>query len=157
MSTATKARPSAGAGAAAAEAEAPTAKSKKKLFLVVGVVAVLAAAGAWFFLLRGSDEPKAAPEPVPGEVVTLEPISVNLAAGHYLRVGLALQLIEAPEHEAEGSKALDLAISTLSGRDAAVLSDPVQREAIKKELTDKVREAYHGDVMAVYLTEFVTQ
>ena len=44
--------------------------------------------------------------PKPGEVVTLEPIQINLAAGHYLRIGIALQLT-AKAHEADGSKALD--------------------------------------------------
>ena len=57
-----------------------------------------------------------AEQPEPGEVVTLEPIQINLAGGHYLRIGLALQLT-ADAHEADGSKALDATIELFSGAD----------------------------------------
>ena len=58
---------------------------------------------------RGQGAPK------PGEVVRLEPIQVNLAGGHYLKIGIALQLT-ADAHEADGSKALDATIDLFSGR-----------------------------------------
>ena len=77
--------------AAPPEPEVRATGGRKKMVLILVVVAVAAAAG-WWFLLR----PTAPAEPVPGEVMTLEPIQVNLADGHYLRVGIALQLSRRP-------------------------------------------------------------
>ncbi|UFN43201.1 flagellar basal body-associated FliL family protein [Nocardioides okcheonensis] len=135
-----------------AEAEAEAKGGKKKLIIIVVVLLVAAAAGYWFFL-KPSGAPK---EPEPGEVMTMEPIQVNLADGHYLRIGVALQLT-ADAHEADGSKALDATIALFSGVDQAELIKDKQREELKKELEKELEHAYHGDVMEVYFTEFVTQ
>lgn len=124
---------------------------RSKLIGIVLLVVALGAAG-WYFLLRPT--PEAAPKP--GEVVQLEPVQVNLAAGHYLRLGLALQLTEGA-HEVEGSKALDAAISLFSGLPVADLNKPAERDKLKEELKAELDHRYHGDVMDVYLTEFVTQ
>ena len=71
-------------------------------------------------------------------MVALEPIQINLAGGHYLRVGVALQLTEAA-HEADGSKALDATIAIFSGlRDGGGGLDPKQREHLKKELLEEL-------------------
>lgn len=147
MTSATLDRPA----AATAEGEKPP-KGKKKKLLMIGLVLVVGAAAAWWFLLR----PTAPAEPVPGEVMTMEPIQINLADGHYLRIGIALQLT-ADAHEADGSKALDATIDLFSGVDPAELVKAGQREEIKRKLEEKLHEDYHGDVMEVYFTEFVTQ
>jgi flagellar protein FliL len=137
----------------------------RKKLLVVGLVAVLALAGAaYFFLFAGSGE-ASAEEPVAGEVLPLESIAVNLAGGGYLKVGIALQLTEAAAGGGhggggvDGSKALDLVISTYS---QAQPGDVVgARDALKEALEQKIVEAYtedgHEMVMDVYLTEYVTQ
>ena len=134
---------------AAATDEKP-ATSKKKL-IIVAVVLLVALGGAYKFLLAGGPT-----EPQPGEVLVLEPIQLNLEGGHYLRLGLALQLT-ADAHEADGSKALDAAIALLSGRSVDELGAPGKRDELKTELEEKLHEGYHGDVMEVYFTEFVTQ
>lgn len=134
----------------AAAAEAAPKKSKSKLIVVVALVLVLAG-GGYVMLGRGGSS-----APQPGEVVPLEAIQVNLEGGHYLRLGLALQLTTKAK-EADGSKALDLAIDVFSGRSVAELADPATRRKLKKELTKELTEAYEGEVMGVYLTEFVTQ
>ena len=123
---------------------------RTKLVAVVAVLAVLAA--GWWFLLR----PSGPAEPVPGEVMTLEPIQVNLADGHYLRIGIALQL-SAEAHEADGSKALDAVIELFSGADNAELVRSGERQDYKARLEERLHEDYHGDVLEVYFTEFVTQ
>jgi flagellar FliL protein len=147
MSSSTLTRP--------AEAGAPAAEEKKggskKLVLVAVAVLVVLAAGWWFFL-----KPSGPAVPEPGEVMTLEPIQVNLADGHYLRIGLALQL-SADAHEADGSKALDATIDLFSGADAAGLVKSGERQEYKKKLEEALHEEYHGDVMEVFFTEFVTQ
>ena len=85
---------------------------KKKLILILAVVLVAAGAGAYFFLFAGSAKASA---PTPGAVVALDPVAVNLAGGGYLKVGVALQLTSgAAEAKPDGSKAIDLIISTFS-------------------------------------------
>src|SRR3712207_45078 len=64
----------------------------KKKLLVIGLVAVLAVAGAaYFFLFAGSGEAEAAAEPVHGGYTALEPVAVNLAGGGYLKIGITLE------------------------------------------------------------------
>jgi flagellar FliL protein len=139
--------------AAPVEGEEPK-KSKKKLLLIVALVVVLlGGGGGYFFFLRGGEEPA----PVPGAVVRLDPININLAAGHYLKVGLALQVIEGPAHEPDGAHALDLMISKLSHKSVAELSSNKAREKVKEELLKDIEKAYHEDVMDIYFTEFVMQ
>jgi flagellar FliL protein len=122
--------------------------------LVIGLVlVVLLGACAWWFMLRPA---AAEAEPVPGEVVPLEAIQVNLADGHYLRIGIALQATE-DAHEIDGSAALDATIAMFSGRSQEQLSLPQVRSRLKTKLGHQLEEAYHGDVMEVFFTDFVTQ
>lgn len=138
---------------AAAGADAPK-KSKKKLLLVaVVLLAVVGAAGYWFLLRT----PAAEQEPEPGEVIALEPIQINLAGGHYLRIGLALQASAEVSEPLDGSKALDSAIELFTGLPMDRLSQPVQRNRLKEELVAELDERYEGEVLDVYFTDFVTQ
>jgi flagellar FliL protein len=161
MATATAVRPGGATSTAAGGGEgeeAPAPGGRKKLLLVVVVVIALVAAGAWWFLLRPSGgEAAAEPEPVPGDVVALEAISINLADGHYLRVGIALQATADAAHAPEGSQALNLLIDTFTGRSVEELAVTETRAALQEELVHQVEEAYHHEVMDVYFTEFVTQ
>ena len=150
-------------GAKEPEAEAPekkVRKLRKPLVAVVGV-AVLGGAGYAAFALGlvggGSGAAPAPEEPVPGQVLEVEPISLNLADGHYLRLGLGLQLTEDVTEAPDPSRALDLAIATFSGRTVAEVTDPATREALKDELATQLGEVYEGEVMDVYLTNYVTQ
>ncbi|WP_242530512.1 flagellar basal body-associated FliL family protein [Nocardioides aromaticivorans] len=135
-----------------APTDAPAPKGKGKM-LVVGVLVLAVAAGAgWFFFLKPSGPSK----PQPGEVMPLEAIQVNLSGGHYLRLGMALQLTTSA-HEADGSQAMDAAIGIFSGLPVAEVNNPGAREKLRKELEEELEHRYHGDVMDVYFTEFVTQ
>ncbi|MBS42794.1 MAG: flagellar basal body-associated protein FliL [Nocardioides sp.] len=138
---------------ATTEAEAPKKGGLvKKLLLLVVVLAVVAGA-AWWFVLR--PVPETAPEP--GEVMVLEPVQVNLQGGHYLRLGMALQMTSTVAHELDGSKALDAAIDLFSGLPQEELATKKQRADLKAELEEELDHRYHGEVMGVYYTEFVTQ
>lgn len=133
-------------------AEGPPAKgSKKKLIIIIVAVLVLGAGGYYKFMM-----PKAEKPPEAGEVVALEPIQINLADEHYLRIGLALQLTT-KAHEADGSKALDATISLFSGLPMEEVNNPKHRKELKNELAEELLHLYHEDVMGVYFTEFVTQ
>jgi len=139
-------------------------KGGKKKLLIIGLVAVLAiAGGAYFFLFSGSGEAEAEAEPEAGTILAVDPVAINLAGGSYLKLGLALQYtLEYDEggdgHSGpvyDGSEALDLAIAQFSG--AALTDVQTNREALKAALQASIVEAYHENVMSIYITEYVTQ
>lgn len=142
--------------AAAEGAEAPK-KSKKMLIIIVLAVVLLGGggAGAYFMFFKSSGDEVVAPEP--GAVVPLESITINLADGHFLKVSIALQVTIDAAHEPDGSHALDLLITQFTNRSVAELSTNEAREAMKKELIEKVKHAYHDEVYDIYFTEFVMQ
>jgi flagellar protein FliL len=133
---------------------------KKKLILILVAVLLVAAGAAYYFLFASSGE-AAAEEPVPGEVLALEPIAVNLAGGGYLKIGVTLQFTDegsAGGHGGgapDGSKATDLIISTFSQAKPADVNGA--REALKEALEKEIVEAYHGAVMEIDYNEYVTQ
>ena len=106
---------------------------------------------------------------VPGPVVALEPITLNIEGGAILKVGLALQLhADVAEggaaHGAEPAaddphkgyaRVLDIAIEVFGGRSYQELVASEGREAAKQELIAHLQEAYHDEIEDVYLTEFV--
>jgi flagellar protein FliL len=148
------------APAPVAAAPEPGARGKKSLVMIVVAVLVLAGAG-YFFLLRSSGD-AAAHEPVPGPVVDLEPLTLNLADGRFLKVGLSLQTSAdaAGGHGSEelnGAKARDAAIGIFGQRTYAQLLSPKGREVARKALDTEVKHRYEGEVLKVYLTEFVMQ
>ena len=140
--------------------EAPAATGRKKLLITV-IPCLLAAVAAWFVFLgpgAGSAQEPTPEAPALGEVVEREPITMNLADGRLLKVGLALQVVFEPkEPEVTGSVALDEAISYLGEHTYEQLADPAARAARKKELGERISKRYHGDVVDIYFTEFVMQ
>lgn len=161
MSTSTAEKPAEAAAAGG---------SKKKMLLVIGLVVVLAlGAGAYFFLFKPSGDAAPSDEQgehgssdarTPGEVVTVEPVSVNLADSHYLRLGFSLQL----STDAGGghgpfvvAQAIDVALEHFAGRTIEEVNDPEHRQELKEEFLHLLDEAYHGVVMEVYYTDYVTQ
>jgi flagellar FliL protein len=158
------ARPTSGPGAGddAGQGKAK-GTGRKKLIVILAVVLVLGGgAGYWFLLGPGAaagdvEAVVEDPAPVPGEVLTVEAVSLNLAGGHYLRLGLALQLTEDVEAIPDPAVALDHAIVLFSGRTVEEVSSAEGRQALKDELSAQLVEAYEGQVMGVYFTDYVTQ
>ena len=134
-----------------AESDDKPKRSKKKLLIVL-VAVLLVGAAAWWFVLR----PTPPEEPKPGAMLPLESTQINLADGHYLKIGIALQLVEGAA-EVDGSKALDATIDLFSGQDVADISKEETRKALKRKLGSELEERYDGEVLGVYFTEFVTQ
>ncbi|WP_328291712.1 flagellar basal body-associated FliL family protein [Kineococcus sp. NBC_00420] len=153
---------------------------KKKMIIIAAGAAVLLAGGVGggvFFLTKGDSASAATATPTPtltpGDVTALDPISVNLADGHYLKIGVGLQgvLAASSGHEGsstglDGSKAYDLIINEYSNLSMSDLENADQRNHFKDELQGKIIEAYktHDDkgvategVMGIYLTSFVMQ
>lgn len=128
-------------------------RSKKRVLIAVLVVVLLLGAGAYFVL---KPSPGAA-KPEPGAVDALDSIQINLAGGHYLRLGIALQLRKGAAADLDGSKALDAAINLFSGQSVGQLDQGQPRNNLKAKLGQQLTSLYKGDVMGVYFTEFVTQ
>jgi flagellar FliL protein len=156
--TKTKPKPAATDG----EEAAVTGGGKKKKLLIALPLLVAMVAG-WFFLLGpgsggAAEKPK---KPEPGAVLQLQPITMNLADGRLLKLGLALQLPLEPaaggHGEVSGSMALDEAIAYLGEQTYEQLAAPGARQAAKKELSHRVEKRYHHEVLEVYFTEFVMQ
>jgi flagellar protein FliL len=132
---------------------------KLKLIIMLAPTLLLIVGAAWFFFLKPapSAQPAKPPPPVPGPVVKLDSITINLAGGHFLKLGLSLQPTADAGEEVSGAKALDDAISLFSGKTVDELSTTKGREAAKKELVKDVAESYEKKVYDIYFTEFVMQ
>lgn len=159
----------------AATAEGSGGSKKKLVIIVVVVLGGLFAAKSMG--LVGAAKPAAGAETQvtggptttvpPGPVVALESITLNTADGHYLKLGLALQLDAAhaggggheaaTDPKAEWARALDLAIEVMGGRTYPDLVSPPGRAAAKDALQKRMLEIYPEEVVGVYLTEFVLQ
>jgi flagellar FliL protein len=160
-----------------APAPAPPDEGKgKRGVLLPAIVVGVALLGA-AFLLRpsgGGDTPPATAAPTettvageaaavhgdPHAVVALDPITLNLSDGRFLKLGVALQLAEEAEVAdpvAYGARALDATIALMGQYTYRELSAPGARDEAKDELSKAVAEAYEGEVLGVYFTEFVMQ
>lgn len=129
--------------------------SKKRLVILIALVfaVVGGGAGGYFMFAPAKKEPA----PKPGVVARLDPITVNLTEGHYLKIGIALQATAEVSEAPDGAKALDIAINLLSNRSVAELSSSDERNRVKGKLTELIEKAYEHEIMDVYLTEFVMQ
>ncbi|HEU5044258.1 MAG TPA: flagellar basal body-associated FliL family protein [Nocardioidaceae bacterium] len=128
-------------------------RGRKKLVAVVLLVIAVAAAAGWWFVLK----PAAPSRPQPGAVLKLDAIQVNLADGHYLRIGIALQASKGAPTDLDGSKALDATIELFSGQPMGKLAVRSYRDRLKGELVHRLDALYDGEVIGVYFTDFVTQ
>jgi len=152
-------------------AEAAPAKSGGLLRTVAIVFLLIGIAGIGFVMGgRGGAAPAAAdgaaaekeaePEKK-GPIVSMEPINVNLAEGHYLRIAVALGLspevkLKEPE-EFDKAAASDVVLGTFSGMAMADLTSAEGREAAREQLLEALEPHYGDEVVHVYFTEFVMQ
>jgi flagellar FliL protein len=140
-------------------AEAPKKSHKMLMIIVVAVVVLLGGGAGAFFMMRNNSAEAA---PAKGTVVSIkDPLTVNLADGHYLKLAFSLQQTSDAGEDVDTSEATNLAIDEYTGKSAAELSTEKGREAIKKDLLAKIVKAYTEDgtkmVMDIYYTQFVTQ
>jgi flagellar FliL protein len=153
--------------------EAPAKKKKSNKLLLIIILVVVLAGAAYFFVLK----PKGDPAPAPGSaaaeqaaaaaaaalpegpVIRLDPIFINLAGGHYLKLGMGLQTMgpQSKEEPTDGALALDAAIQIYSNQDMNTLTDQANRDTLKKQLVEMITKGYHLKVSDVYITEFVMQ
>jgi flagellar protein FliL len=108
-----------------------------------------------------------------GPVVKVDPITLNMADGRFVRVGLGFQMAHSEEGGGGGhgapaepdttdaaghyAKALDIVIEVLGGKRYEELVDPHGREEAKNEIVGELKHAYHDEIEDLYFTEFVLQ
>jgi flagellar protein FliL len=146
--------------AEAAKGEAPAeAKGggRKKLIIIMVAVLLLLAGGYVFVLKPKTGKPGPPPKPVPGVVVKLDDLTINLAGGHFLKLGLSLQATADAGEDVPGAKALDAAIDLFSNKPMKELATRDGRENAKAALVKRVSELYEGKVYDVYFTDYVMQ
>lgn len=168
------AAPTADAGSADPKAAKKAKKGRSNLLPALVLAGGIAAAG-YFVGGPGASadaDPQASEPEVeqhePGEVIELEPMTVNLDGGRFLRVGVAVLATEefdgsvddggtarfTPEHE---SRLRDQLIAMFAGRELGSLSGAENLETIKVELLERTDTVLDGHAIEIYLTEFVTQ
>jgi flagellar basal body-associated protein FliL len=164
----------------AGEQAAPKKKRSKLVFvLVVLMLLVGSAAGAYFFygdqilerygikgIAGGQPAKKEAVEQKkggsPGPILTLEPFIFNLAGNNsqFAKVSLAVHLQDAKAFE-EAKKIVpvlrDKALSVLSAKSAGMLIDVNNRDSIKKELHEGLKNLFKekDGLYSVYITDII--
>lgn len=141
------------------------AKSGKKppIKIIVGVVVLLiimmVAKGV---LGKSKPKNKKAVSHQVGISIPMDEFLVNLTGGdHYLRATVSLGMakdIKEEETKEKMAPMRDAVLTALSSKSLKDLSSENGREALKKELVDKVNAAAGSDmVVKVYFTAFATQ
>ena len=126
--------------------------------LIIAIVAVLGL-GYGGYTMFLAPPPKPAP-PAGGDIVALDPTTLNLADGHYLKIGLGIQLLKggkATSPTFQVSQAQELTINEFSDRTVSSLSTNAARVKLQKDLLAKIKKAYPDEVYALFVTQFVTQ
>ncbi|GGC18433.1 hypothetical protein GCM10010972_34610 [Cellulomonas carbonis] len=136
---------------------APTGPRRRRILALALVITLTGGTGYWFVARPALSSTTEEAPPMPGEILPVEPINLNLADGRYLRLGFALQLTAEVEEDLEPARALDIAIDVFSGRTLEEVTSPEGRQVLKDLLAARVQESYDGQVMSLYITEFVTQ
>jgi flagellar FliL protein len=140
-------------------------KGKKKLLLIVLVLVV----GGGGYVAIGGMKKKAVPPTAAGgvlaakdlgPVINLDDITLNLADGHYLKIGVALQLSKSAksgDFTNTDARTLDATISVFGTQTVPGLSAPGGRDTAKAALAKRVEGIYPGQVIGIYFTDFVMQ
>lgn len=129
-------------------------KSKKGLIIIVVLLAAIGYAAYTFLAPPGKPAP-----PAGGDIVPMEATTLNLQGGHYLKLAVAIQLVEgkATTEDFKTSEAAELVIDEFSDRTVEAVSSNEARKKLTAELEAKIKAAYEGEVFDVFLTQFVTQ
>jgi flagellar FliL protein len=101
------------------------------------------------------DTPVASSTYVAGATVAVDPVTINLAGGHFLTVGLLLQATADAGEEVPPGKAADCLITEFSGKTVDEIATKEGRDAAKKELLKAIKKAYEKKVYLIYYTSFV--
>lgn len=99
--------------------------------------------------------PEPTPTEEPGATVDVEPVTINLAGGHFLKVGLLLQATKDAGEEVPAGKAADALIAEFSGKTVDDLATERGRVEAKERLLKVIKKIYEKKVYEIYYTSFV--
>jgi flagellar protein FliL len=157
--------------APAATGEAP-AKGKRSMLIPAVVIALAVLGGgamAGGFIgggVSGADEAvadgEAAPTPTPtptalGVLVELDPVTLNLAEGRFLKLAVAVELAPGVVEPPPTAPIYDEVIEVFGPMTFDQLSQAPVRSDTKTQLLDRLSTTYGEDIVGVYYTEFVMQ
>ncbi|HEY0165788.1 MAG TPA: flagellar basal body-associated FliL family protein [Jatrophihabitans sp.] len=131
-------------------------KSKKTKIIILAVVFLVLGALAKFTVLAPS-APAHDAKPVPGVMVPMEEMTLNLAGGHYLRIKLALQTVHGAPEELDTAEAAQAVIEQFSDRTTVELTGDAARHKAKVALLAKLQKIYPEQLMDVIYTEYYMQ
>lgn len=145
-------------GGASSDAEGGKAGKKAKRLskkTLIILVAVLLIGGGVGYKMFG---PHHTAPPTGGDVVALDPTTMNLLNGGYLKVGVSVQLVKgkATATDFETAQAAQLVLNEFSGRSVRSLTNQA-RKRLTNDLLAKMKAAYPGEVYQVFITQFVTE
>ena len=154
------------------ETDDPGKGGKVKLVLAA-VVLLVAGAGLGSRVLAGGATAAAADEPTtttsepPGPITTLDSITLNLADGRFLKLGLSFEVHDGVEYPPESdtpdeitkgfARELDAAINTMSSFTYEQLVAPGGRAEAKRQLLAELERVSDGAIADVLFHEFVMQ
>jgi len=149
-------------GQAGAEPEAPQPAKKKKgkrkkLLIAIGLVVVL---GVGAKVELGGGKSVASTAPMPGPLVALDPVTVNLTGGHYLRIGVTVEFTNKVSATAppDGTIATDQIIVYFTGQEPVPLETTAGIATARRDLKTKIAAAYKDSpVYDILFTSFVVQ
>ena len=130
-----------------------------KLKLAVGLLVLLLGGGAAAKFTVLAPKPgkasAATAKPVPGPIVQLSELTLNLTGGQYLRMKMALQTIKGSKPIVDTTMATQLIIDEYSNHSPAELTGDAARQKAKTALLAKLQKAYPKQIMDALYTEFV--
>ena len=127
---------------------------KKVLFLVV--LAVLAVGGGVFYFLHNKSQTQTISS---FKIMEIEPVVINLADGHYIRIAIALGY-SGDENELREKLPVinDILITTVGAMTSKELVSPEGKELLKENLLLKINSALSEvKVKNIFYREFIVQ
>jgi flagellar FliL protein len=132
-------------------------KSMKLKLAVLVVLLLVGGAAAKFTLLAPAAGATKAAKPIPGPVVAMTDMTLNLSGGHFLRVQVALQLVKGANAELDTSEASQAIIDQFSNQSVAQVTGQSARAKAMAQLVTKLQKIYPKQIMGAYYTSFATQ
>ena len=137
---------------------------KKKLLILVPVLLLVSAGATYEMVLK--PKPKVVVPKLKGTLVSLgDPFTVNLAAGHYGRISVAVLVTQAPAAAAgaatvtlpENDAVRSIVTDDLTGVDSDHLINRTQRHALLAKILTDLKKSTDEPVKEVLITDLAVQ
>jgi flagellar FliL protein len=146
----------AGSGPASGDTAAAKKKAMRRKLIILGALLVIVGGAAKFTILA-PPAGKVAAKPAPGPVLAMPEMTLNLTAGHFLRLKLAVQTTKGTSTEFDTSEGAQAVIAQFSDHSVAELTGNPARTKAKAELLKRLQDIYPKRILDLYYTDFVMQ